>query len=199
MLRPMCVSMAYVSVIVMGLSTAMSAESPANTPPAAEPMKPVATTPAEAPAVATAKAAPAAAPAATKTTPSPAKAPEQTEQASARPVGPDLEDLMHEMENHYQALKMQVAKPEYKADSLERIVLFQRLSLLAKPMTPPVIHRIAADELPAKLAAYRKTMNQLIHRLSDLEAALLEGRFEDAPALLKKVHDVEDDGHAMFK
>ncbi len=211
MLHRVSMSLVCIGLIVMGWQAVVWADAHASKPPApapapaAEPMKPVpsapATPPVAAPSAANTNAAPAATPAPVTSKPAPvaATSPVKTEQASARPAGPDLEDLMHEMEDHYKALKKQVAQAEYQTDSLERIVLFQRLSLLAKTMTPPVIHRLPSDQRASKLTAYRKTMNQLIHRLSDLEAALLEGRFDDAPALLKKVHDVEDDGHAMFK
>jgi len=83
-------------------------------------------------------------------------------------------------------------------ESLQQIDLAQRAICAAKLLHPKMAANVPEADRPKFLAEYRKTMAQLLIEFATLEQALLDGDREAAKAGCRKLHGMEEDGHAAF-
>jgi hypothetical protein len=84
------------------------------------------------------------------------------------------------------------------AESLQQIDLAQRAICAAKLLSPKMAANVPEAERPKFLAEFRKTMAQLLIEFATLEKSLLDGDREACKAGCKKLHGMEEDGHAEF-
>jgi soluble cytochrome b562 len=109
--------------------------------------------------------------------------------------------LMAEMEKIKQAeqfLRRSTGDPAQDGESLKQIAVAQQAILVSKLLPPKMAANVPEAERPKFLAEYRKTMAQLLIEFATLEKALLVGDRDAAKAACKKLHAMEEDGHAEF-
>jgi len=109
--------------------------------------------------------------------------------------------MMVEMEKIEQAanfLRRSIADPAQDAESLQQIAVAQQAILVSKLLPPKMAANVPEAERPKFLAEYRKTMAQLLIEFATLERAVIDGDREAAKAAYKRLHSMEEDGHAEF-
>ena len=74
----------------------------------------------------------------------------------------------------------------------------QRAVIEAKQMVPPLAEKQPEAERAAFVAAYRKTICELLTKLLELEVALIDGDQARIDEAYKRVRSMEDAGHERF-
>lgn len=95
-------------------------------------------------------------------------------------------------------LRKSVGDASKDSESLKQIDLAQRAVLAAKLLPPKMAANVPEADRPKFLAEYRKMMAQLLIEFATCEKALLDGDREAAKASCRKLHGMEEDGHAEF-
>lgn len=112
------------------------------------------------------------------------------------PTRPDepatVEEAMESIEHAIEELPDQLGKP----DALKTVWELERLALAAKSMTPKRLKGGASEE---NLAAYRKAQIELVRRLLDLEAQIIDGKTDEARQTLDAIDELRLRGHRQFK
>lgn len=110
------------------------------------------------------------------------------------PLAAEMEKIEHA--EHF--LRRSIGDAAQDAESLKRIAEAQQAILVAKLLPPKMAASLPAAEQAKFVAAYRSTMGQLLIEFTALERALLDGDREAAKAAYKRLHGMEEDGHAEF-
>ncbi|MFT4540343.1 MAG: soluble cytochrome b562 [Planctomycetota bacterium] len=109
-----------------------------------------------------------------------------------------IESAMLELQSALKKLRRSVRKEDQQAASLEQIDIAQAAIVRAKKESPLRTTDEAEAARPEFLIAYRSAMIVMLRGLLELEEAILEGRIEDARALVSKIRDSEDPNHEKF-
>jgi soluble cytochrome b562 len=110
-----------------------------------------------------------------------------------------LEDAMDAMNKALRTLKTQAADVSKQASNLELVSEMQKQMVLAKSLTPARAESLQAADKQKFLIEYRKAMVGLIGELLKLEAAFLDGKTDDAQAIIKNLNKIKTDGHEKFQ
>lgn len=116
-------------------------------------------------------------------------------------VGPEgaLDDSMQTLQAGVKGLDKALEKKDV-AKALELVADMQKAAHEAKLGTPPKSAEVAEAEKAKFLAGYRLKFIELERGLLDVEAALVEGKTDDAKkALDAKVKPVKKTGHDAYK
>ncbi len=119
--------------------------------------------------------------------------------AEEKKVKTELHKQMEQIETGVKKLRRTLRKKESNAESLEIITKIEEAAVACKQMTPSRATTMPADQQPQFVIAYRKGMAGLVGEMVKMETALLDGDNAAAQAILKKLKDVEDEGHDKFK
>ena len=108
-----------------------------------------------------------------------------------------LEDEMNAANDVLKKLKPQITDASKNQSSLQMIQEMQKHFLTAKGMEPA---RMKKESDKAKfLMEYRKAMVSLMSEMLKLEAAVLDGKIEEAAGILKNLAKIKSDGHEKFQ
>jgi soluble cytochrome b562 len=108
-----------------------------------------------------------------------------------------LEDEMIAANKALKTLKTQITDASKNSSSLQLIAEMEKHFLAAKEMEPA---RAKKDANKAKfLADYRKAMVNLMSEMLKLESAVVDGKNDEAGAILKNLNKVKADGHDKFQ
>jgi len=110
-----------------------------------------------------------------------------------------LEDEMIAANKVMKNLKTQITDTSKNATSLEMIAQMQKHFLAAKQMEPLRAKKVSESERPKFMTEYRKAMVALMSEMLKMEQAVLEGKNEDAAAILKGLTKIKADGHEKFQ
>lgn len=109
-----------------------------------------------------------------------------------------LAEHMETLSSAVKRLRRTIPEASQRADSLATLVEAQRAVLEVKQMTPPLAAKQPEAERAAFIAAYRKTIAELLGKLLELEVALLDGDQARIDEAYKRVRAMEDSGHERF-
>jgi len=112
------------------------------------------------------------------------------------------DELEHAMEQMNAALKslLKGVNADNRDAALEQIAKFQSGVLVAKLRKPASADKVAEKERPEFLADYRKTLVRVLTVTCETETAILEGKLDDANALIKnKLTGLKKEGHDKFQ
>ena len=109
-----------------------------------------------------------------------------------------LEEQMLLIEDNLGILRRGLRDESKAAQCLEAVVAMQAATAKAKLLTPPMVTSLPEADQVAFATNFRKTMIALLTDQLALESAVLDGDFEAAKALFKKIHDQEESGHERF-
>jgi soluble cytochrome b562 len=110
-----------------------------------------------------------------------------------------LEDEMIAANKIMKSLKTQITDSSKNASSLEMIAEMQKHFLAAKGMEPLRAKKVSESERPKFMTEYRKSMVMLMAEMLKMEQAVLDGKNEDAAAILKGLTKIKADGHEKFQ
>lgn len=111
-----------------------------------------------------------------------------------------LEKAMQSMQSAQKRLEKALDKKDLAA-ALPLVVDMERAAMAAKTETPPKSEELADAKKKAEfVAAFRKQLIGLQKALCDVEAAMVDGKIDDAARLYESgVKPLKKDGHAKFK
>jgi len=115
-----------------------------------------------------------------------------------RPQHSALSDAMANMSDAKRAIRDALEAGDGAA-ALAALTGFQTHIVAAKAEAPPRAAKMSAAEKAEFVAGFRSALSNLLRVTCDLELALLEGRLDEATALLReKLGALEDAGHERF-
>ena len=109
-----------------------------------------------------------------------------------------LEEEMLTLEDNLGKLRRAIRDESKAAECLEAVAAMQQAVMKCKLMTPPRAADLPEDQRAAFVADYRKMLIGLLQDQLALETALLDGDFDTAKELFKKVRAMEETGHERF-
>ncbi|MEM7306484.1 MAG: hypothetical protein AAF682_07435 [Planctomycetota bacterium] len=109
-----------------------------------------------------------------------------------------LEDEMLNLEDHLGKLRRAIRDESKVAECLTAVAGMQDAVMKCKLLTPPRAADLPEDKRAAYVADYRKMLIGLLQDQLALEAALLDGDFDTAKELFKKIRAMEETGHERF-
>jgi hypothetical protein len=117
--------------------------------------------------------------------------------AAAAVDGP-LEESMEQMNASMKAL-LKGVNAENRDASLAHVAKLQAGVLSAKLETPPSAEKVEEAKRAAFVGDFRKQLVRVLAATCELETAILEGKYDDANAVLKnKLAALKKEGHAKF-
>jgi hypothetical protein len=116
----------------------------------------------------------------------------------------NLEGAMKQINGAYRALNASAMDASSKAADLDAVQRMQSAIFAAKGGAGSLRMSAAAkakfgEDKAAFESAFRKAMLETAKLSIELEMAILDGKGADAKALVKKIHDSEESGHALFQ
>ena len=116
----------------------------------------------------------------------------------------NLEGSMKQINGAYRALNASAMDAASKSADLEAVQRMQSAIFAAKGGAGSLRMSAAAkakfgEDKAAFEAAFRKAMLETAKLSIELEMAILDGKGAEAKALVKKIHDTEESGHALFQ
>jgi hypothetical protein len=109
-----------------------------------------------------------------------------------------LAGAMEELEDALRSLRKSLRDEAQSPASLESVLIIQNAVSRAKVEEPVMAATLPAEERPAFVLAFRKELIGMSRLLLDLEELILDNKLEEAGELLKKIRDLEDNGHERF-
>jgi hypothetical protein len=116
----------------------------------------------------------------------------------------NMEGAMKALNGAYRALNASAMDASTKAADLEAVQRMQTAIFAAKAgagtlrMSDAAKAKFGADKAAFE-AGFRKAMLETAKLSIELEMAILDGKSAEAKALVKKIHDSEEAGHALFQ
>ena len=116
----------------------------------------------------------------------------------------NMEGAMKALNGAYRALNASAMDASTKAADLEAVQRMQTAIFAAKAgagtlrMSDAAKAKFGADKAAFE-AGFRKAMLETAKLSIELEMAILDGKSAEAKALVKKIHDSEETGHALFQ
>ena len=132
-------------------------------------------------------------PAAARAADEPAKK-EKKEGQEDTPLQKEMEGIEKEMKN----LRRTLRKAEQKDDSLKSVANIKASATKCKDLVPAMAKTVPAADRDKFVAAYQKSMDEFIAEVGKLEAAVKDGKTEDALEIHKHLKELEDAGHEKF-
>ena len=111
----------------------------------------------------------------------------------------NLEGAMKLMERSYKAIARQIDDPAKDEATLKAISGLQSGAATSKGLMPKEVEEKTGDEKAAAATKYRKMMLDVLKTSIEVEEALIAGDRAAAKSALKKLHEMEEDGHKVFR
>ena len=110
-----------------------------------------------------------------------------------------LEHAMEAMNGSLKAL-LKGVDANNKDKALEHVAKLQTNVLIAKLATPPMAEKLDAAKRPAFLAGYRHKLVDVLAASCKLEAAILDGKFDEANKVAKEeLTRLKKEGHDEYQ
>ncbi len=106
----------------------------------------------------------------------------------------NTEGAMKAMNRSFRELRASVGDASKKEQSLMSVWRMQQACAGAKQTKPEHIE----GDPTARLDEFRRECMKLMGMLVELEGQLMDGKFEEAKAMVKKIHDFEEASHKKF-
>jgi hypothetical protein len=110
----------------------------------------------------------------------------------------NLRAAMNELLDVIFNLKGEAIDPAYASQTLKDLAFFERDVAICKLHYPPSLNRLSGADKADEADSYRSMMSDLLRTGLDMEEAVADGKAEDIKRLLKRVDEIEADGHAEF-
>jgi len=111
----------------------------------------------------------------------------------------ELHRKMEQIGEIVSSLRKQLKDPAQNADSLQKVVQLEKLTLECKELQPALLAKIPAAEQAEFLFNYRKEMVRMMTELMTLELLIAEGKNEEASKQYRDVIRVKYSGHEKFQ
>jgi hypothetical protein len=109
-----------------------------------------------------------------------------------------LRAAMNELLDVIFNLKGEAADPASASQTLKDLAFFERDVAICKLHFPPGLNRLSGADKADAADSYRSMMSGLLRVGLDMEEAVADGKTDDIKRLLKRVDEIEADGHAEF-
>ena len=119
--------------------------------------------------------------------------------AHAAGAAPTLEHEMSAIGRAFKGLNRQVKDASKNADSLKLAQQFEMHVATAKTLLPEKIEKAPEADRAKLTEDYRKDMSQLLRDALDLEDQLANNENDKAAETLKKLGNIEKEGHQEFR
>lgn len=111
----------------------------------------------------------------------------------------ELGKSMEKISGAWRKLRRQIADPASIASSLELVATIQAAAEKALTLTPARIEDVPAAEREQFVANYRKGMKEFHAQVGKLAEVLKAGDNAAAQDLIRKIGDLQKEGHREFK
>ena len=110
----------------------------------------------------------------------------------------ELSKKMEEMETGLKKLRRTLRKTEENAESLKTITQVKAAMEACKKLAPAMAASKPEAERAKFIEAYKKDMDAVIAEMGKMEKAVKDGKNDEAQAVLKKLHEMEEAGHEKY-
>jgi Cytochrome b562 len=119
--------------------------------------------------------------------------------APAAPPNGSIEQAMKQMSDALKVLEKGVSADNHAA-ALDELSKFETALVAAKGQTPDSAAKVEEKKRAAYVADFRKTLVATLRLALDAEAAIADGKYKDADALIRnKLSAQKSAGHSKFK
>lgn len=109
-----------------------------------------------------------------------------------------IETHMEAVNDAYKLLRRQARRKTFDDESIKHVQTMQVNAVQAMHQPFPKMDALSGEAKKKMLIGYRKKMVETIKNMLDLEIALLEGRADDAAALVNKLATDKNEGHDKY-
>jgi soluble cytochrome b562 len=110
----------------------------------------------------------------------------------------ELSKKMEEVETGLKKLRRTLRKTEENAESLKTIGQVKAAMEACKKLAPSMASSVPEADRAKFVEAYKKDMDAVIAEMGKMEKAVKDGKNADAQAVLKKLSEMEEAGHAKY-
>ena len=112
---------------------------------------------------------------------------------------PAIVSHMKALNSNLRRLRRQVRDPDNREASLELLVEIKKHAVAAQKEEPLKTPDLPETDREAFLKAFRDLMDEVIETIEQAEAALKDGRDDEAQGLVRKIYGFKSDGHKRFQ
>src|SRR4051794_64732 len=110
----------------------------------------------------------------------------------------ELAKKMEEINKALKAIKKGVKDSAKNADAVKLAETAEKAAVACKDLPPAMLEKTPEAKKAEVVAGYKKAMDGVIADLGKLKQQLKDGKNEDAAETLKKLKELEDDGHEKY-
>ena len=112
-----------------------------------------------------------------------------------------LENSMKRLAKAYKQLTLDLKQPvdASKNDYLALAATMKTEALKGKDLVPKKAAALPTDQQATMVAAYQKSMDDLVSTIDTLSTAIQAGQWDDARKAMDKLHLQENEGHKQFR